>query len=466
MDDFQALQPGKIKRKNRRSQSESFMQLPEMNQASQSGMPDLTTSIGDDASNFPPSDSQRDSSFDDLLNLSLDAPNPPVAHEDALDSSAALDDERTNSGAWIKNASTPRRSLAQAVIAVDNAEHDAAQTTDATPNEAATKPAETTPTPLSTASPLDLLAASDTASERDDIRKLTPSSRRRQPQQPVVASAPVHDAVETTIQLATKAADKNIELSNKLEISINKIERTHFFNSAACYVLFCVILTLGLYFALSYKLESRNAANALSIQEYKALEKDRNILNAEYQKDQKALTEAYEVYQLVEQGKYEESIDRFVKIRGDLSHPAEIALLEEKIDSVKWRLADNAYHDGIILYRDDNFEQARDAFYKSLTYKENTAYTHLLYYNLAMSLYQLKDYEEARSYFAKAQQGELGSEFDANAKFYRAAAAEKVGDEKEAYIQYDQFLKKYRYHRFADEATKRRTRLEKSKPKD
>jgi len=440
------------------------MQLPELNPSTQSGMPDLTQAASEDASNFPAGDAHRDSSFDDLLNLSLDAPNPPANHEDAQDSSAILDDDRTNSGAWIKNASSPRRSL-KAVVALESEDSAVAEPSEEA-RESQEKLSEQVQTPLTSASPLDLLAAADAAPERDDIRKLTPSSRRRQPQQATPASAPVPDAVETTIQQATKLAEKNVEISNKLEIAINKLERRLFFNSAACYVLFCIILSLGFYFALSYKFESRNMHNAINIQEFKKLEAEKNAANTEYEKEQKASTEAYEVYQLIEQGRYEEAIDRYNKIRENLKHPAESALLAEKIDTVKWRLADNAYHDGIILFRESNFEQARDAFFKSLNYKENTAYTHLLYYYLAMSFYNLMDYEGARSYFEKAQQGELGSEFDANSKYYRAVSAEKVGDETEAYVQYDQFLKKYRYHRFADEATKHRTKLEKSRPKD
>ena len=49
---------------------------------------------------------------------------------------------------------------------------------------------------------------------------------------------------------------------------------------------------------------------------------------------------------------------------------------------------------------------------------------------------------------------------DANTRFYRAVSAEKLGDVTEAVEQYDMFLKKFRNHKLADEATKRRSKLD------
>ena len=446
------------------------MQLPQMNASTPSIAADLLGTGGDESVTDIAAQATGTVSadnFDDLLKTALDAPEEAPGRTDSSQSGASdgrvFDDERTKSGAWIKSAkgeSGPGVSMASVVKGVDAKEspspHDAAGDRSNLPHA----------TPLSSASPLDLLAASDPVQERDDIRKLTPSSRRRQPQQPSLAAAPVPDAIESTIQRATQAADKTVEALNKLELITDRVERRSFFSSIGAYVLFCVILSLGLYFALNYRASAKYAYNAVDREQYEKLLNAKKILEAEYEKDNRASTEAYEVYQLIERGSYEESIERYVKIRADLTHPAEAALLEQKIDAVRWRLADNAYHDGLILFREDNLEQARDAFFKSLSYKANTAYSHLLYYYLGKSLYQLGDFAGARSYFEKAQQSELGSELDANARFYRAAAAEKVGDVTDACTQYDQFLKKYRYHRYADEATKRRAKLEKQKTKD
>ena len=46
-----------------------------------------------------------------------------------------------------------------------------------------------------------------------------------------------------------------------------------------------------------------------------------------------------------------------------------------------------------------------DAFFKSLSLKESTAYAPRLYYFLAMALYQTSDFEGARRFFARIQPG-------------------------------------------------------------
>ncbi len=441
MDELQNLQPGKIKRKNRRSQSESFMQLPELSTQSNHFDDPLLDQSNDrlslNAVEAASNDQFSDALLDDLLKSSTDI---------ALENAAA--------------AETPARALSIEHIeatSTDDSTHEADG--DSTNNNGLIDENKSV-------SPLDLLNAPTAAPQRDDIRKLTPSRRPKQAQNtstPLnVAASPVPEAVETTIQRATHAADKTLDALARLEAATDRAERRHFFNSAVAYILFCVILALGLYFALNYKAASKYAFNAANQEKFEKLLSEKKILDDVFEKDQRASSEAYEVYQLIEQGRYEESIERYVKIRADLTHPAESALLEQKIDTIRWKLADNAYHDGIVLYRDENLEQARDAFFKSLSYKENTAYTDTLHYYLAMSLYQLGDYEGARAYFEKAMQGQLGTEMDANARYFRAISAEKVGDEVEAYSLFDQFLRKYKNHKYSDDAIKRRAKHEKA----
>ena len=80
-----------------------------------------------------------------------------------------------------------------------------------------------------------------------------------------------------------------------------------------------------------------------------------------------------------------------------------------------------------------------------------------------MALYQTSDFEGARRFFARIQPGDLNAEMDANTRYYRAVSAEKTGNDAEAYEQFDQFIKKYRYHKLAEDASKRRTKLDQIK---
>lgn len=464
MDDLQDLQPGRIKRKNKKNPSERMMQLPGTDTPSASAAilsNDILPSSLLDASS---PQSRNSYLLDDLLKQEepTEAAPETLLENETPPTPAAPTASATPSTSWLRGVQGEGKGPADDIadILQSSIEKRAASQQDMTP-------AEHTP---KTVSPLDLLDAAreetKTATGREDIRKLTPSQRKKHTKHQA-PEPPTTDAVETTIQRATQAADKTLEAMNQLQAVIDKAERRHFFNSAAAYVLFCVILTLGLYYALNYRASAKYAYQLVQQERYEKLLNAKKILDAEFERDQRASSEAYEVYQLVEQERYEEAIERYIKIQANLTHPAEAALLAQKIDTIRWRMADNAYHDGIILFREQNYDQARDAFFKSLTYKENTAYTHMLHYYLATCLFQLGDFEGARSNFEKAQEnGLLNAEMDANARYYRAVSAEKVGDLSEAYTQYELFTRKYRYHKNADDANRAKARLEKTRPKD
>ncbi|MFA5624784.1 MAG: tetratricopeptide repeat protein [Bradymonadales bacterium] len=240
-------------------------------------------------------------------------------------------------------------------------------------------------------------------------------------------------------------------------------ERRVFFNSAVAYILFCVVIASGLYFSLNYKAKAKYNEQLAQIEGYKSLVNVKQILEQEFEKSQIASKQAFEVYQLSEQGRYDEALQRFTEVRGNLNHPAELALLEERIENIRWKLANNSYREALGLYLEGNLEQARDTFFKSQSYKKDTPYTHLLNHYLAMSLFNLGDYEGARQFFREALSADLAPEMDAISRYNFAFASEKVGANTEAYEAYEAFIKKYRYHRLADDASKRQSRLERAR---
>ncbi|MBO4351638.1 MAG: hypothetical protein J6A01_11940 [Proteobacteria bacterium] len=249
----------------------------------------------------------------------------------------------------------------------------------------------------------------------------------------------------------------------KLQITNAQNERRYAMYLTLGGILIVVIIVIALVVGMQLRNSAKYNELKFKHEAYENVLKAKEILEAEFDKEKRGSAAAFEVYQKIEQGLFEESVERFTAIRNELTHPAEIALLESKIDDIQWKLAENAYHDGVMLFNASNFEQARDAFFKSLSHKENTSYSPRLYYYLAMSLYQLSDFEGARRYFGKINAADLSAEMDATARFYRGISAEKLGDEAEAFEQFDGFLKKYRYHRLADEATKHRAKNESGK---
>jgi tetratricopeptide (TPR) repeat protein len=246
----------------------------------------------------------------------------------------------------------------------------------------------------------------------------------------------------------------------KLQNTNIQNERRYTLNLIIAFSVLAVLTVIGVWGGSSLNSKVKNQDVKFKNEAYLNAVNARKILEDEFDREKRGSAAAFEVYQRIEQGLYEESIEKFVEVRDQLTHPAEIALLEQRIDEIQWKLAENAYHDGVMLFNASNFEQARDAFFKSLSHKENTAYSPRLNYYLAMSLFELGDFEGARRYFAYINSADLSSDMDAQARYYRAIAAEKLGDEAEAYEQFDQFLRKYRYHRLAAEAAKHRAKVE------
>lgn len=266
--------------------------------------------------------------------------------------------------------------------------------------------------------------------------------------------------LEDLLEQSREANQKCLDTLAKLQNTNIQNERRYTLNLIIAFSVLAGLTVIGVWVGSSLNSKAKYHESKYRNEAYLNAVTARKILDAEFDREKRGSAAAFEVYQRIEQGLYEESIEKFVEVRDQLTHPAEIALLEQRIDEIQWKLAENAYHDGVMLFNASNFEQARDAFFKSLSHKENTAYSPRLNYYLAMSLFELGDFEGARRYFSYINSADLSSDLDAQARYYRAIAAEKLGDEAEAYEQFDQFLRKYRYHRLAAEAAKHRAKVE------
>ena len=322
--------------------------------------------------------------------------------------------------------------------------------------------------------PLDNRAETSVPEERKMVRveasdpysSQSLSSVRRKTLKPRVAeevSESNSDDVQKLERVLAQAQDIHeqcLSALTKLQNTNVQNERRYALYLTIAFSILAVLTVVGVYVGVNMHNKSRDNEVKYKSETFQRMVEAKQVAENEFERDKAGSRAAFEVYQCIEQGLFEESVEKFTSVRDILTHPAEIALLEQKIDDIRWKIAENAYHDGVMLFNASNYEQSRDAFLKSLQYKENTAYLPRLNYYLAMSLYQLGDYEGARRYFSQINSSDVGSDMDANTRFYRAVSAEKLGDEAEAFEQYDQFLKKYRYHRLADEAVKRRARVE------
>ena len=291
----------------------------------------------------------------------------------------------------------------------------------------------------------------------DSIRTL---KRKTAQPQTTPAEAPQEPDAEDVLAQARAINARCLDTLTRLQNTNAQNERRYVLYLSIGFIILAILTVIGVVIGMGMRNTAKYNELKFKHEVYTNTLNSNAVLEAEFEKEKRGSAAAYEVYQRIAQGDFVEAVDKFNEVRGELTHPAEIALLEQKIDEIRWNLAEKAYHDGVMRFNTANYEQARDAFFKSLSHKENTDYTPRLNYYLAMSLYQLGDFEGARRYFSKITPSDLSSEMDANTRFYRAVSAEKLGDVTEAIEQYDMFLKKFRNHKLADEATKRRSKLD------
>ena len=294
----------------------------------------------------------------------------------------------------------------------------------------------------------------------DSIRTL---KRKTAPQHETPAEAPHEPDAEDVLAQARAINSRCLDTLTRLQNTNAQNERRYVLYLSIGFIILAILTVTGVVVGMGMRNTAKYNELKFKHEVYTNTLNANAVLEAEFEKEKRGSAAAYEVYQHIAQGEFVEAVEKFNEVRGELTHPAEIALLEQKIDEIRWNLAEKAYHDGVMRFNSANYEQARDAFFKSLSHKKNTDYTPRLNYYLAMSLYQLGDFEGARRYFSEITPSDLSAEMDANTRFYRAVSAEKLGDVTEAAEQYDMFLKKFRNHRLADLATKNRAKLDTSR---
>lgn len=469
MDDLTTMNPAKLKRRKRSSASTaSVVDLPAVGDAPSGSL------LGDDLiSDAARASTRSHHSLLDLIPVARDAqpagapaetPSPLLDNaptDDSLNSKLSDDKFESQSQMGRKNQKSNQNTE-------DNKSGERQSI-------AALKPAPA----VEHGSPLDALrtddeinapAAPDPATPTDpqaSVRSLAAQkARRRQtppPAEPADTPAPIPAKLESLLaqqrDIQTQCIDTLTQLRNTNALN----ERRYALYLTVGFGILVVVAAVGIFFGVNKQNSAKYQELRFKHEVYTSTLNEKNILAAEYEKEKQGAVAAFEIFKRIENGQLEEAVESFNDTNDRITHPAERALLAHRIDQIRWELAENAFNNGIMLYNDKNFEQARDAFFKSLSLKESTAYAPRLYYFLAMALYQTSDFEGARRFFARIQPGDLNSEMDANTRYYRAVSAEKTGNDAEAYEQFDQFIKKYRYHKLAEDASKRRTKLDQPK---
>lgn len=272
-----------------------------------------------------------------------------------------------------------------------------------------------------------------------------------------------HEVIET--RNATIKAENSLK---NLSADIRQVarrqenyERRTWFNSAGAYIIFAALSFAGSLLFFRAALGGREAERELAVQQQLELQNRVTALESELDRIRTSEREAWDFYELLAADRRTEVVERWPTAQGRLLDRTTIELFRREIDGLRHDLAREAFELGLSSARSEQWNDARDAFARSIAYVENAPYSPTLHFHLAESLYKLDDYASAvRYYDLTLAAGTLSRQEQILATFHRAESLQRSGREPEAIDAYRAFDRRFNEHYWAATARDRITRLE------
>jgi tetratricopeptide (TPR) repeat protein len=217
-------------------------------------------------------------------------------------------------------------------------------------------------------------------------------------------------------------------------------ERKTLFNSATAYLIFVILIFIGLYLTFQAKLDKQLNEHEMIKKQITSYQKEIEQLTSELGRWQQIEKDLLEFQRLVKEGQKEEAVVKFVH----LQNVKFAGLLQELINQFNVEVAQENFNYAVKLYEQGNFKKALEIFDKTLSYHAKPSYLGSLYYYQGMSLLKLDDYEKATEILKKAQDysNERGIRIDI--EFHLAKAHDLKGDKQIAKTLYQRFYFRYR----------------------
>lgn len=238
-------------------------------------------------------------------------------------------------------------------------------------------------------------------------------------------------------------------------------EARMFLNSVAAYALFALLAFGGLFLFFRASIERAEVDRALVQEQHATFEATIAELEAEMERRREAEAEAYEFYELLASGRRDEVVERFPTVQGRLIDRATIELFRREVDRIRHELSAESFDLGSQHFENERWQEARDAFLRSMAYVELAHYSPLLHYRLAESLFELDDYTGAVRYYDLAIGADaLDRTQSIIATFHRAEAFRRLDRYQEAIDAYRLFLRRFESHYWAASARDRIASIE------
>jgi tetratricopeptide (TPR) repeat protein len=274
----------------------------------------------------------------------------------------------------------------------------------------------------------------------------------------------VHHEIIETRNLSIKADHTLRGLTNELKQLAKRLEtaeRRTAFNSIASYILFAVLSFAGLFMFFRAAIERNEVDHSLVQEQRVQIERKLADLEAELERRRQSERESYAFMELLQSGRRDEVVERFASVQGRLTDRATLELFRREVDRIRHEVGEESYREGIEAARDQSWERARDALLRSLSYVESAPYTPNLRYQLAESLYHLRDFAGAEPHYAAViSSGALARNDLIMAMFHRAESLERSSRAPDAAEAYRAFARRFEYHPWSPAALQRAASLD------
>ncbi len=233
-------------------------------------------------------------------------------------------------------------------------------------------------------------------------------------------------------------------------------ERRFVINSVAAYLIFASLAFAGLFLFFKASIARAQLDRELVSDQQAAFEQRISELEAELERRRESEREAYEFFELLASGRRDEVVERFPTVQGRLIDRATIELFRREVERIRHELAFESYELGLQNWENDQWQDARDGFVRSMAYVELTHYSPSLHFYLGESLFELDDYAGAIRYYDLAlESGDLNRNDSIVGHFHRADALRRTERFNEAIDAYRLFLRRYESHYWAGAARDR-----------
>lgn len=259
------------------------------------------------------------------------------------------------------------------------------------------------------------------------------------------------EVVETRNQMI-----KTANIVSNLSAEIRDVRRLHqaqrqrlTVNSVASYVIFVLLISMGLYFLYRAQKERLDYEKGVLVREREAAISKLQTLQKSVVKRRDTETRAATFYRLSQSGQIHKALEQYPEIAQLPLSPVESAVFQDWAKRKRKWLTDTSYNNGMKAVADKQWKRAATEFAKAAKYAANSPSEASLRYYYGIALMRLGNYTEAGNQLELSIKAGAEKYVSKEVRFYLATVYEQMGRIPKAKAAYQDFIKRHPHNNFA-----------------